>query len=535
VEANADVNFSVNIWISGITGATLHYKKVDDLSYTSISLNPSGTNTWSGNIPAAAVTARGLVYYVDAVNGATHYLYPTGGATAPVNISVKATSAFTFSMTSGTTNVWNMISANGTPDDTNLRQVVGSADFGVGGSWKAYDRSETSWELLPAGTGTFVPGKSWLFAKSGIGTGFVMFSSTSVDVSVPFGPIQLHKGWNLVSNPFGFPVAWNNTSIIIQDAAGTSYSPATAFAADVVYEKTLWMNPVTGKYIKRSSNEATPFTMMPNQGQLVYSYVNGAKMLIKPIYQAPTPINPEGPGDLAPNKDMTAWEVTLSLQSPTGSDSVTASVGKYTRTVELDQIKSPGTPLSPYIAFTKEDQGAASMLSSDVRGINDELTWSVKATASSEVSLDWSLVNVPDDYVLSIEDQAGKVVNLSQDSAIHLGVGVHDFILKAEKKALIPKTTKLLTNYPNPFNPETWIPYELSKDTDVAIKIYSSSGQLVRSLELGHKMAGFYSSKDKAAHWDGKNEVGEQVSSGIYFYNIQAGDYKDIRKMVIMK
>ena len=151
------------------------------------------------------------------------------------------------------------------------------------------------------------------------------------------------------------------------------------------------------------------------------------------------------------------------------------------------------------------------------------------------MSLNWSLVNVPDDYVLSLDDQAGKVVNLSQDSAIHLGVGVHSFILKAEKKVLIPKATKLLANYPNPFNPETWIPYELSKDTDVAIKIYASNGQLVRSLELGHKMAGFYSNKDKAAHWDGKNEAGEHVSSGIYFYNIQAGDYKDIRKMVIMK
>jgi len=540
VEANVNVNFSVEVWINGITSAKLFYKKGGEASYSApITLNPTGAPwTWSNNIPALDVTARGLLYYVE-VNGATHLFYPGEAASAPAipaNISVHAPSSFAFYTTPPAhSNVYNLIAPNGRPDDDNLRTVVGPVfNEGGGGTWIAwgYNPSAGIFVRLPNTAGTFIPGQSWFFAKDGSGMPqAVPFSSTSVDASVPF-EIILQPGWNLVANPFAFPVAWSDTGIEIRDSADNPYTPTQANIGGVVSDKLHWLNPATGSYIKRVSSEDPPFTMMPNQGEWLFSGVAGAKMRIKPIFHVPTAI--ESPA--APKKDMTAWEVTLSLQSSAGSDSVTAAVGKSTGKVELNQIKSPGMPLAPYIALIRDDQvGAASMLSSDVRAINDELTWSIKATASSEVSLDWSLVNVPDDYMLSLEDQAGKVVNLRQDSAIHLGVGVYSFILKAEKKALIPKATKLLVNYPNPFNPETWIPFELSKDTDVTIKIYASNGQLVRSLELGHKMAGFYSSKDKAAHWDGKNEAGEQVSSGIYFYNIQAGNYKDIRKMVIVQ
>ena len=90
-------------------------------------------------------------------------------------------------------------------------------------------------------------------------------------------------------------------------------------------------------------------------------------------------------------------------------------------------------------------------------------------------------------------------------------------------------------NYPNPFNPDTWIPYQLSADSHVEIKIYTSTGRLARTLNLGRKPAGFYMDKQKAAYWDGRNEAGEHVASGIYFYSIKAGDLKTTRKMIITK
>ena len=98
-----------------------------------------------------------------------------------------------------------------------------------------------------------------------------------------------------------------------------------------------------------------------------------------------------------------------------------------------------------------------------------------------------------------------------------------------------PDETVLLANYPNPFNPETWIPYHLATGTDVQVNIYNTQGTLVRMLTLGHQSAGYYTSRSRAAYWDGRNAFGECVASGIYFYQLQTDKISPIRKMVILK
>ena len=100
---------------------------------------------------------------------------------------------------------------------------------------------------------------------------------------------------------------------------------------------------------------------------------------------------------------------------------------------------------------------------------------------------------------------------------------------------LIPKETILLPNYPNPFNPETRIPYRLAEDAFVTLTIYDGNGRVVRTLDVGHRTAAFYESRSKAIYWDGRNEFGEQVASGVYFYHLSAGDYYSTRKMLIIK
>ena len=99
----------------------------------------------------------------------------------------------------------------------------------------------------------------------------------------------------------------------------------------------------------------------------------------------------------------------------------------------------------------------------------------------------------------------------------------------------IPAETELLHNYPNPFNPETWIPYRLAEDAFVALTIYDLNGQIVRTIDVGHQVAAAYESRSKAVYWDGRNGLGEQVASGVYFYHLSAGDYSATRKMVILK
>ena len=98
-----------------------------------------------------------------------------------------------------------------------------------------------------------------------------------------------------------------------------------------------------------------------------------------------------------------------------------------------------------------------------------------------------------------------------------------------------PQKTALLPNYPNPFNPETWIPYDLAKDTEVHIHIYNLKGEFIQQLSAGYQTSGVYRTPARAAHWDGRNKLGESVASGIYFYTLTAGDFTATRKMLIRK
>jgi hypothetical protein len=100
---------------------------------------------------------------------------------------------------------------------------------------------------------------------------------------------------------------------------------------------------------------------------------------------------------------------------------------------------------------------------------------------------------------------------------------------------ILPEKTALLPNYPNPFNPETWIPYQLTEDTEVVVHIYDITGRQINTLWLGYQPAGFYLSRSKAAYWNGKNAMGEKVANGVYFYTLQAGNFIATRRMVIVK
>ena len=108
-------------------------------------------------------------------------------------------------------------------------------------------------------------------------------------------------------------------------------------------------------------------------------------------------------------------------------------------------------------------------------------------------------------------------------------------VLEMLLQTVRPEMTGLLPNYPNPFNPETWIPYQLANASDVQITIYDTKGAIVRTLGLGHQSAGYYTNRNRAAYWDGRNGLGENVASGVYFYQLQTDEISPIRKMVILK
>ncbi|MFP6719497.1 MAG: FlgD immunoglobulin-like domain containing protein [Candidatus Poribacteria bacterium] len=108
-------------------------------------------------------------------------------------------------------------------------------------------------------------------------------------------------------------------------------------------------------------------------------------------------------------------------------------------------------------------------------------------------------------------------------------------ILRLQPRRTIPTETVLMVNYPNPFNPETWIPFELNQDSNVSLAIYDLAGRLVRRLDLGFQEAGAYLQRDRAIYWDGRTQSGEQVASGTYFYTLKTEGYVSTQKMIILK
>ena len=151
-----------------------------------------------------------------------------------------------------------------------------------------------------------------------------------------------------------------------------------------------------------------------------------------------------------------------------------------------------------------------------------------KSTTSKAPSAEY----VPDLNSMMIQ----KWIDMAREAddgslTFHEGITTLELLLAS----LVPDETALLANYPNPFNPETWIPYRLAEDAFVTLTIYDGSGQVVRTLDMGHQSAAVYESQSKAIYWDGRNNLGETVASGVYFYTLTAGDYSATRKMLILK
>ncbi len=126
-------------------------------------------------------------------------------------------------------------------------------------------------------------------------------------------------------------------------------------------------------------------------------------------------------------------------------------------------------------------------------------------------------------------DQARRLPD--RDTTIVNGIAFLENLLAS----VIPTEARLLKNYPNPFNPETWIPYQLAADTDVTITIYDMRGNLIQTLDVGHRSAGTYYARTRAAYWDGRNNSGESVASGVYYYTFSAGEFSGTGKMLLRK
>ena len=198
----------------------------------------------------------------------------------------------------------------------------------------------------------------------------------------------------------------------------------------------------------------------------------------------------------------------------------------------------------------------AFVVSSDLRGINTNARYTLTAKnlrtgveATEAVSGDtarpkavWadlnrnSVVRVGDTLELTLYSEDGTIASGPfQRTVSHADIYNAYMTVPLTVGDSQHRETLLEQNYPNPFNPETWIPYQLREPAEVSIQIYDGVGHLVRTLDLGVKTAGTYRMPSRAAYWDGKNEMGERVASGIYFYTLQTPEFSATRRMVILK
>ena len=146
-----------------------------------------------------------------------------------------------------------------------------------------------------------------------------------------------------------------------------------------------------------------------------------------------------------------------------------------------------------------------------------------------------SIVQVGDSLEVTVRDITGEIASEQFNFTVTPNSLANTVLSIGLDGIGAPKQTLLLQNYPNPFNPETWIPYHLSEAAPVTLSIYDITGQRIRLLPLGFQSAGFYQSRSRAAYWDGRNDLGVQVSSGVYFYQLSTRSDHQIKRMVIVK
>ena len=211
-------------------------------------------------------------------------------------------------------------------------------------------------------------------------------------------------------------------------------------------------------------------------------------------------------------KDLTSAPRGIAVDAVDGKIYVANAYGKVQR-LNLD-----GSNFQPNLIT-----GLASPEGIAVDAVNRKLYWTEKGSISRANLNGKNIENI--------------VTGLNAPTNIVLSIMSTGAAIAAAPAMLqgLPDETRLYPNYPNPFNPETWIPYQLSEPAAVTVHIYAVDGRLIRTLTLGHQPAGMYQSKSRAAYWDGRNQVGEPIASGVYLYTLTAGDFKATRKMLIRK
>ncbi|GIX07012.1 MAG: hypothetical protein KatS3mg115_1415 [Candidatus Poribacteria bacterium] len=398
---------------------------------------------------------------------------------------------------------WNLLSLPGPPDDLSPLSEVAVSSY----RWDAATQSWVSlspFDPMPLADGFFL-------LTSGVPS-----ATLQVDVDAPEAratEVTLYQGWNLIGAPAALPEPLPISAV--------TDNPNYVFTWD-------------------GAQYSTASSLEPGKGYWVYKATSGTQTVA--IAQV-RHLDPSGSGThfhasplLTQEQLRPDWSFSLRLETASG----------LTRTVELGSAKESTPRVDRYdipeppalkgmgdLSFTVRVEDYAKRLRRSVQPVTRGTSaWELSLSVPESATLRWDRLELPEGYRATFRIQSVER-DLTRPGSLVIGPGTY------RAQVLItwqpPEATRLLPNYPNPFNPETWIPFELEADADVQVLIYNAQGQLVRRLELGRLEAGYYTRPGRAAHWDGRNQLGEPVASGVYFYELRAGSQRVVRRMVLLK
>jgi len=514
---NIDCNFGINIFDdeTEIQSAKLYYRKGGQTAYLELELTQEQNNSlrWSSSIPGLRVKEQGLEYYVEAFHGGMVSTYPNEDPEKP-EISEVIVPFIEFPQVT-LQNLYQMFSIPLNTNNQPISIMLGD-DLGEYNrnnyrifDWDAVQNRYTELSALDT---QLPPGKAlWLITKEQITID--IDSSYSVSTSEDY-PIQLHEGWNMIGVPFAFNVAWSEVDASsIQGAALNYFNGAS-------WEMATIMEPFKGYAIK--SVRDTTLYIPPIEA-----------VTLNKLY---THIQP----------GAAEWQIQLKAQSENLEDIFNFAGVRGTANDGWDILDSAEPPaIDDYVSiyFDHSDwEKYAGPYTSDFREPYAEgyvFEFTVQTSLSDQIKITFEPQNLPQnfDWIIvspqaGVKHSKGEILTSLPKQKFCLIVGTAEFLnSKQGDLKELPTKFDLSQNHPNPFNPQTTIRYTMPKAEKVTLKVFNLLGEEVVTLINGElKAAGYYD-----IDWNGLDKHGRQVASGIYLYQVRAGDFSAIKRMVVMK
>ncbi|KAB2879105.1 T9SS type A sorting domain-containing protein [bacterium] len=506
----------------------LAYKKGSDVGFTnSVGMLHDGA-LYNASVSSTSVTASGVIYRIiardqsgnrDTTFGTIQVTIPAGAVTIQNTSGSPYTSGFP-------DKIWRMISVPLDLDDKSVATVLDG--FGPPGNktWKLFDKDQ---DISNSTTVQFAVGRSFwlkqLNVPNGVGGKQISLAGgKTVSSSVA---LNLVPGFNMIANPFTFPIDWN---------ANTNAGQNSFIKGPIRYDG--------NKYIGPGQGDATLFnTLNPWDGYWVYNASSSSQILtVEPIGAL---------GKRMAKPALAGWYINFSAKAGEFEDNYNY-VGAASDALDAeDRYDLPELPvIGDYVSVSFDHttaSGKTTPYTIDYRSEADGHAWlmSVRTNINHQKTyLQWSAQNLPADYQIRILDVSNnKIVDGSEYTfdnpheslpvAFKVFAGTKDFVETGIAKAQseLPTTFKLSQNYPNPFNPSTKIRYELPTTETVSLVIYNALGQVVKTL-VSHRAQGIGVYE---IDWNGTNQIGQSVASGIYIYRLQAGRVVKTKKMLLIK